>query len=272
MLSRFCMTLFLFVLTAPSAYAESRPEAWSFWSVSDETAETTIDHSAWGEFLERYVQAHEGGMNFVAYANVDSSDRNSLQAYLERLTDQDPRQLRKAEQLAYWINLYNALTIEVVLRNPDKSSIRKMGEGFFSSGPWGDKLIEIAGESLSLDDIEHRILRPIWRDHRIHFAVNCASISCPNIALVPYTADNVEEMFSAAEKSYINHPRGVSFDDRGRLNLSKIFSWYRVDFANDEAELLRYLSTHHAAAGGRLREHTGPVRYNYDWNLNTAIH
>ena len=81
------MTLFLFVLTSPGAYAESRPEAWSIWSVSDEAVETTIDHSAWGEFLERYVQAHEGGINFIAYADVDANDRKSLQAYLERLTD-----------------------------------------------------------------------------------------------------------------------------------------------------------------------------------------
>jgi hypothetical protein len=79
-------------------------------------------------------------------------------------------------------------------------------------------------------------------------------------------------MFSTAEKIYINHPRGVNFDDRGRLNLSKIFSWYSEDFANDEAELVYYLSMHHTTAAGRLREHTGRVRYNYDWNLNSATH
>jgi len=266
------MTLVFFSLTAPGAYAESGPEAWSIWAVSDESVETAIDHTAWGEFLGRYVQPQESGINFVAYADVSPADRKSLQAYLERLTDQDPRQLRKAEQLAYWINLYNALTVEVILRNPDEKSIMDMGGGFFSPGPWSDKLIEIAGESLGLDDIEHRILRPIWRDRRIHYAVNCASMSCPNLAQVPYTAENVEEMFRVAETNYINHPRGVSFDARGRLNLSEIFSWYRADFANDEAELLRYLSMHHATAAVRLREHTGRVRYHYDWSLNTATH
>ncbi len=271
MLSRLSKTLLFFILTAPAAYAESWPEAWSIWSVSDESVETTIDHSAWGEFLGRYVQAHAGGINLVAYADVTSADRKSLQAYLKQLSEQDPRQLRKAEQLPYWINLYNALTAEVVLRNPDKSSIRDMGEGFFSSGPWGDKLIEIAGESLSLDDIEHRILRPIWRDQRIHYAVNCASISCPNLAVVPYTTENVEEMLGDAEIIYINHPRGVSFDARGRLTLSKIFSWYSGDFAGDEAGLLQYLSTRHAAAAAELREYAGRVRYDYDWNLNSAI-
>jgi hypothetical protein len=262
------MALLFFILMTPGAHAESELED---WSVSDESVETTINHSAWGEFLGRYVQADESGINFVAYADVGSKDRSALKAYIKRLTNEDPRQLRKAEQLAYWVNLYNALTVEVVLRHPNEDSIQDMGDGFFSSGPWSDKLIEIGRESLSLDDIEHRILRPIWRDHRIHYAVNCASISCPNLAPVPYTAKNVEEMFSAAEQHYINHPRGVSFDDRGRLTLSKIYTWYSSDFANDEAELLHYLSTHHATAADRLHEYTGSVRYDYDWKLNAAI-
>ena len=258
-------------MITPGAHADPEPEAWSIWTASDESANTIIDHSAWGEFLGHYVQEHESGINFVAYADVDSKDRVSVQAYIQRLTDQDPKKLRKEEQLAYWINLYNALTVEVVLRNPDESSIRKMGDNLFSIGPWDDKLIEIADESLSLNDIEHRILRPIWRDHRIHYAVNCASISCPNLAPVPYTSESVEKMFSAAEKSYINHSRGVRFDDQGQLNLAKIYSWYSGDFANDEAELLRYLSRHHATAADRLREYTGRVRYNYDWSLNSSV-
>lgn len=240
--------------------------------MSDESVSTTVDHSAWGEFLARYLRSHESGVNLVAYAAVTTSDRSSLQTYLKQLTDRDPRQLRKAEQLAYWVNLYNALTVEVVLRNTDKDSIRDMGEGLFSSGPWASKLIEIAGESLSLNDIEHRILRPIWRDHRIHYVVNCASISCPNLAPAPYAAERMEEMFSAAEKSYVNHPRGVRFDDQGRLTLAKIYSWYSDDFANDEAELLRYLSNHHDSDAERLREYSGDVRYSYDWSLNSADH
>jgi hypothetical protein len=270
LISKIGLTLFCLTLTASGACAKSEPEAWSIWSVSDESVVTAIDHSAWGEFLGRYLQAHESGINFVAYSAVTISDRNSLRAYLKQLTDQDPRQLRKTEQLAYWINLYNALTVEVVLRNPDKDGIRNMGERLFSSGPWDDKLIKIAGESLSLNDIEHRILRPIWRDHRIHYVVNCASISCPNLAPVPYTAECMEDMFSDAEKSYINHPRGVRFDDQGQLTLAKLYSWYSDDFADDEAELLRYLSTHHATAAVRLREYAGRVRYNYDWSLNSS--
>ena len=94
MISKFRMALFFFILTAPGAYAESWPEAWSIWSVSDESVETTIDHTAWGAFLGRYVQPQERGINFVAYADVSPADRSSLQAYIARMTDQDPRQLR----------------------------------------------------------------------------------------------------------------------------------------------------------------------------------
>ena len=268
MIAKLRLTLLCLALAASGA--NSAPEAWSIWAVSDESAAMVIDHSAWGEFLGRYVQIHESGINLVAYNAVTTSDRSSLQAYLKHLTDQDPRNLRKTDQLAYWINLYNALTVEVVLRNPNKDSIRSMGKKFFSTGPWDDKLIEIAGESLSLNDIEHRILRPIWRDHRIHYAVNCASMSCPNLAAIPYAADNIEEMFSEAEDSYINHPRGVRFDDKGQLTLAKIYSWYSDDFADDEAELLRYLSTHHVTSSARLREYASHIRYKYDWSLNTT--
>ena len=264
MVTRFCLTLtFLFIVT-PQTNAAFGENAWSFWSLSDETAEAEIDHQSWSNFLMRYVLPNDDGINYVAYAAVTPEDRESLQSYIDQITAQDPRKLRKAEQLAYWVNLYNALTVEVVLRNPGKDSIRDMGKGYFSSGPWSDKLIKIADQSLSLDDIEHRILRPIWRDHRIHYAVNCASISCPNLATTAYTADNANKMFDIAELQYINHARGARFDERGRLTLSSIYEWYAGDFADDEEDLVRYISTHHSTATAELREYTGRVRYKYD--------
>ncbi len=143
-----------------------------------------------------------------------------------------------------------------------------MGQGFFSTGPWGDELVTVAGEELTLDDIEHRILRPIWRDHRIHFAVNCASLGCPNLLVEPFTAENAERLMDEGEHDFINHERGVSFDDRGRVQVSKIFDWYQSDFADDEAELLKYLSMHHEKLADRLRRYSGGVQYEYDWTLN----
>lgn len=240
------------------------------WSASDEGSTRTVDHRAWEAFLQKHISVDAAGVNRVAYEAAAAEQRSALSGYLNALSKQDPRELNKAEQLAYWINLYNALTVDVVLQHPGVSSIRQMGEGVAGAGPWGDPAIEVAGRSLSLDDIEHRILRPIFRDHRIHYGVNCASFSCPNLMRTAYTAANVETLLDKAELDYVNHPRAVAFDADGRLTLSSIYDWYRTDFAATERELLNYLSRHHRTEGERLAAYEGTVRYDYDWSLNSV--
>ena len=250
--------------------ADAAPKAdlWHFWDVSDETNAQPIDHGLWQSFLDDYLRAGSDGINRVAYRSVSADHRAELGEYLDSLSSLDPRAYNRAEQFAYWINLYNALTVEVVLRNPKQGSILRMGRGFFSIGPWNDPLLTIAGQPLTLNDIEHRILRPIWQDRRIHYAVNCASIGCPNLATAAYTVSNTESLLAAGEAAYINHERGVRFDARGRLELSDIYTWYRDDFAAGESALLRYLAEHHATMSRELRAYTGRIRYSYDWALN----
>ena len=252
------------------AGAAPKADLWSFWDVSDETSAQSIDHGRWQSFLDSYLRPGSDGINRVAYRSVSAGDRAELGEYLDSLSSLDPRAYNRAEQFAYWVNLYNALTVEVVLRNPKQGSILRMGRGLFSIGPWNERLLTIAGQPLTLNDIEHRILRPIWRDHRIHYAVNCASIGCPNLATAAYTVSNTESLLEAGEAAYINHERGVRFDARGRLELSDIYKWYRGDFAADGPALLRYLAEHHATMGSELRAYTGRIRYSYDWTLNGA--
>ena len=240
------------------------------WDASDESSSQTVSHRAWESFLEAHIVADEQGVNRVAYGDAEPAARTALNAYIDALSRQDPRELNKTEQLAYWMNLYNALTVDVVMRHPGISSIRDMGEGAPGQGPWGDNVVEIAGRALSLDDIEHRILRPIFRDHRIHYGVNCASFSCPNLMTTAFTADNVERLLDQAEADYVNHSRAVAFDDDGELTLSSIYDWYRGDFAPTERELLVYLSQHHRTDSERLAAYAGTVRYDYDWSLNSA--
>jgi hypothetical protein len=166
------------------------------------------------------------------------------------------------------VNLYNALTVEVVLSNPGKKSIRRMGKGLFSFGPWDDALITIAGEEVTLNDIEHRILRPIWQDPRIHFAVNCASLGCPNLQPQAFRADNLEALLDTAQDEYINHPRGVD-NPSGSLVLSSIFDWYQSDFAADSKGLLRYLARFHQTPDLLLNAAPERIDYDYDWTLNS---
>ena len=250
------------------AWAAPAPEPWTLWDRAADQRSAAVDHEAWQRFLDTYLVAHPDGINRVAYRRVSSEDARALQRYLDSLAGLDPRTYTRAEQLAYWINLYNALTVRVVLDHPNKRSILRMGKGFLSVGPWDDPLIRIAGQEVTLNDIEHRILRPLWRDHRIHYAVNCASISCPNLAAEAYTRENSERLLTAGERDYVNHPRGVRFDARGRLVLSKIYRWYRDDFAADTAGLLAYLGQHHGTH--KLSDYPGRIRYDYDWALNAV--
>lgn len=245
--------------------AAQRDELWAIWDTSNPNSERRVDHEAWDRFVKHHVETDTNGVNRVAYGDVDEASRQGLQRYIGTLSAVDPRTLSRAEQLAYWINLYNALTVEVVLRHPGVPSILDMGG---AGGPWRDKLLEIAGERVSLDDIEHRILRPIWRDRRIHYGLNCASVSCPNLLTAAFTASNAEALLDRAEIAYVNHRRGVSFDDRGRLTLSSIYDWYRTDFAADEEALLQYLAQVHERHGDELSSYDGPIEYAYDWALN----
>ena len=233
---------------------------------SDDASQLMVDHSQWQLILDAAVKTDASGLNRVDYQLIDAQWRDQLQQYLNLLTSIDPRTLHIDEQFAYWVNLYNALTIEVVLRYPRKKSILRMGEKLFSIGPWDDKLLNVAGQNITLNDIEHRILRPIWQDHRIHYAVNCASIGCPNLSQQAYTRANLEQQLQVAEDKYTNHERGIRIKNN-RVRLSSIYKWYREDFGTSEFEVLQHLSQRNAQLASKDLAKL-KVSYDYDWKLN----
>ena len=151
------------------------------------------------------------GVNRVAYGKVAPQDKQALASYVDRLSKVQVTKLARSEQLPYWINLYNAATVKVVLDHYPVESILKIdiSPGLFAKGPWKKKLLTVEGEAVSLDDIEHRILRPIWKDPRTHYAVNCASLGCPNLQPRAFTAGNMDELLDAGARAYVNHPRGA---------------------------------------------------------------
>ncbi len=267
----FCIVfhLSLCALASPSAVAAADTDAWDFWAEDNPQSTRQIDHTLWQNFLDQYLVPQADGVNRVAYNRVGPGDgRKGLKTYLQTLTAIDPRDLNRNEQFAYWVNLYNALTVEVVLSNPSKKSIRRMGKGLFSFGPWDDPVATIADEEVTLNDIEHRILRPIWQDPRIHFVVNCASIGCPNLQPQALRADNLETLLDAAQSEYINHPRGVD-NSPGTLILSSIFDWYQSDFASDPQGLLKYLARFHQQPDALLQADPERLKFDYDWTLNS---
>lgn len=271
MRSRLHFILPLLVVLWPAALiAAPAAEPWPRWEEHDPQSAAVIEHEAWTALLEKHLHAGDDGIARFDYAGVAPADRRRLEAYIDRLSGIAIGRYNRDQQLAYWINLYNALTVDVVLEHHPVDSIRDIdiSPGFFSRGPWGAKLVEIEGVELSLDDIEHRILRPVWRDPRIHYAVNCAALGCPNLQPVAFTADNAERLLDAGARAYVNHPRGASFEN-GELIVSSIYHWFREDFGGTEQGVIAHLiRLAEPALRERLAERDGYDDHRYDWRLN----
>jgi Protein of unknown function, DUF547 len=263
-------------LLAPGSMrsAEAAPDAelWARWQTYDGQSTRTIEHGDWARLLQRHLVPGDDGINRVDYAAFTQDERSALRGYIGGLAALPIGRYNRSEQMAYWINLYNALTVQVVLDHYPVDSIRDIdiSPGLFSNGPWGKKLIEIEGEELSLDDIEHRILRPIWRDPRVHYAINCAALGCPNLQIEPFRGATLDSQLDAAARAYVNSPRGVRIDGDD-LVLSSIYDWFMEDFGASEEEVIRHLRSYaDPGLDAALRRFTTVDDYRYDWDLNDA--
>src|SRR5919106_6221019 len=158
------LSIAIFLLAASVILAAPKADLWPRWQKHDPASKQTIDHSPWDTFLRKYLVApHPSGINRVRYDAVTPEDRTALKGYLQGLQRLPISSHNRNEQKAYWINLYNAFTLELILSRYPVASIQdiNISPGWFGRGPWGAKLLSVEGEKLSLDDIEHRILRPI---------------------------------------------------------------------------------------------------------------
>ena len=252
----------------------SPPEAAELreWNASDESNTASIDHGPWQEILQDYIDPDPSGINLFDYATLAASpsDGAKLTGYLESLEEIEPRDYARREQFAYWVNFYNALTVKVVVDAYPVDSILDIHEGIVPlTGPWADVHANVAGQDMTLDQIEHGILRPVWRDARIHYAVNCAAYSCPNLIATAFTAANSEALLEAGARGYVNGPRGVDVVADDFVILSSIYDWYAEDFGGAEAAVIEHLISY---ADGELatflRGLDGAIEYRYDWSLN----
>lgn len=228
------------------------------------------DHGAWTALLRDHRRLGPDGIARLDYAGFSADDRAALNSYVASLTAIDPITLTRPAAFAYWANLYNALTVQLVLEAYPVSSIRAVRGGLFNTGPWTDDVVSVAGFSLSLDDIEHGIMRPVFEDPRIHYAVNCAALGCPNLAPAAFEPAQLDAALDALARDYVNHPRGARVDG-GRLTVSSIYEWFQEDFGGNDAGVLAHLR---AYAGPELTAALGGVTRisddAYDWSLNDA--
>ncbi len=247
----------------------------SFWQTSDETSVKQVNHGAWQDILTVYLRVHGSGINKFDYASLkaNAKDTSKLTKYLDYLQELDPRTYSRAEQKAYWINLYNALTVKVVVDAFPVDSIRDIcrdrAAGSECSGPWNEVRAKVAGQGLTLDNIENDILRPIWKDNRIHYGLSCASHSCPDLSGTAFTAKNTETLLDTGARKYVNDKRGVDFMEDDFIIISSIYDWYVEDFGNNKQGVIKHLARYaDKELAERLKNFNGAVDYEYDWRLN----
>lgn len=234
---------------------------------------TAVDHSAWDKLLKTYVVAGADGINRVDYARFKSEGHAALKRYVAALEKTDVSGLDRPEQFAFWANLYNAKTVDVVLDKYPVKSIKDISLGgglltLVTGGPWKAKIMKVGGEPLSLDDIEHEILRPLFKDPRVHYAVNCASLGCPNLGTMAFTGAGLGDQLDAAARAFANHRRGIEVID-GKVKASSIYNWFQKDFGGTDQGVLEHVrsfATAELKAG--LAGINSISSYDYDWSIN----
>lgn len=256
-----------FFMIAGSARAAAPLDAFKAF---DGASAAAVDHRKWAAFLNAHVRVVERGPNLVAYGAVTAADKTALAAYIAELERISPQKLNRDEAFAFWVNLYNALTVKVILDNYPVSSIRKIKSGPISLGPWGKTVATVDGAALSLNDIEHKILRAHFKDPRVHYAVNCASLGCPDLQPAPWTGAGLEAALDAAARGFVNSKEGVAVRN-GKVTASSIFNWYAKDFGADDKAVLAHLARFaEPDLMAKLKTAAKIDRYQYDWTLNEA--
>jgi hypothetical protein len=227
--------------------------------------------------LLKAYSAMDGELVRIDYARWSKSreDRSRLDGYIADLANRTPSKMSRADAFAYWANAYNAITLKVILDRYPVASIRDIkSEGSLFdlksyTGPWRQRRITVEGRALSLDDIEHEVMRPTFKDPRVHYSVNCASVGCPNLKRTPWSAATLESDLEASARAYINSPRGVDIRVDG-LHVSSIYKWFIADFGGNDDGVLKHLRQY---ADGKLAEALARPGIRiagdfYDWSLN----
>jgi hypothetical protein len=224
-------------------------------------------HGAWDTLLKKHVVVVEGGKaSHVRYAGM-AADRGALQGYLADLSSVSEREFegwQRSEQIAFLVNAYNAFTVEKVLtRYPNLGSIRDFGR--FFGNPFKDEFFTLLGRRASLDWIEHDTLRKRYREPRLHFALNCAAVSCPMLRAEAYAGARLEAQLEDQARRFLSDSSRNRYRD-GRLEVSRIFDWYGEDFEPREQYFQRYAAVLGMPPGASPR-----LQFlDYDWSLNDS--
>jgi len=221
-----------------------------------------VEHNLWDRLLKKHVN-DRGAVNYRGFI----ADSTALNEYLYLLSAHHPNRehWNENERLAYWINAYNAFTIQLIIRHYPVESIKDIAGSIpFINSPWDIKFIEIEGETYDLNNIEHGIIRKRFDEPRIHFALVCAALSCPVLRNEAYTAERLEDQLEDAATSFFNDPEKNCITTE-KAELSKILSWYSGDFKNAAPSIREYVNRYSAV---QISEKATINYMDYDWRLN----
>lgn len=224
--------------------------------IAEENINTNVvnkpDHTIWNNLLQKHVDAL-GNVNYKAF----KTDNGKLETYLNNLAENYPTDAwTKEEKLAYYINLYNAATVKLIADNYPLKSIKDL------KNPWNKEWVKVGNRNYSLGDIEHKILRKM-NDPRIHFAINCASYSCPKLANMAYLPLTLETQLAKATSDFINDPSKNTIT-KNTLSLSNIFKWYKGDFT-EKGNLIDFIKRY----AKKTIDANSKINYlEYNWSLN----
>jgi len=222
---------------------------------SPEGKQSVISHETWNLLLSKCMIAG-GKVNYRAFV----AKKTELQSYLEMLQQNPPQtNWSRYEKMAYWINAYNAFTVKLVVDHYPINSIRDLNNG----NPWDNEFLSIGDKKYSLNNIENDMLRKQFTDARIHFAVNCASQSCPRLFNQAFTAENVDKQLTQLAKEFINDPAKNKIN-ADKAEVSQIFNWYKDDFTKT-GTLADFLNTYSTT---KINSTAAISFLEYDWSLN----
>ncbi len=246
------LLIYLFFLAILSGSTCPANDCWSY---------ETVDHSIYADLLKNHVK--DGMVDYKGFKN----DEAKLDQYLKVLENIDTKALSRNEQFAFYINAYNAWTLKLILDGyPGLKSIKDLG-GVFKS-PWKKEICRLDGNIFSLDHIEHNILRPRYKDPRVHFGVNCASKSCPPLLAKPYVGTTLDKQLEDSAVGFINNP-SYNYFKGNTLYVSKIFEWFGGDFNNNIIGYVRKYARGDLKKALNKNDSKIKVKYlNYDWSLN----
>lgn len=230
----------------------------SFSSVANEH----LTHKEWNTLLNKHVD-EAGNVDYKGF----KSEEKALNEYLTVLSKNHPdNSWKRNDRLAFWINAYNAFTVKLIVKNYPVKSIKDLGGSIYKvNTPWDIKFIKIGEEVYDLNNIEHGMIRKEFSDPRIHFAVNCASVSCPKLRNEAYVGTTIEQQLEDQAKYFINNKVKNQIKSTKKAKLSKIFRWYKGDFTSSGMSIVEYINQY---ADVKLEADAKIEFLDYDWDLN----